>query len=135
MRAGYLLDTNQVSVAVTPGSSVNRRVRDCRRRGVAVGTCVPVLCDIEVGVRQVADPAQYRLDLDRLLRQVRVWPLDRAASEEYGLIYNDLRRRGRSLSQVDMRLASLARRMNLILVTTDTDFEALPDIPTENWVT
>ena len=31
-------------------------------------------------------------------------------------------------------LASLARRMSLTLLTTDQDFQALPDIRTENWL-
>ena len=32
-----------------------------------------------------------------------------------------------------MMLASLARVMNLTILTTDRDFEALPDIRTEDW--
>lgn len=32
-------------------------------------------------------------------------------------------------------LASVARQMGLTLVTTDTDFEALPDLKRENWTT
>ena len=31
-------------------------------------------------------------------------------------------------------LAALCRQMNLTLLTTDRDFEALPDIRVENWV-
>jgi len=50
-------------------------------------------------------------------------------------IYNDLRRRGRVLSQVDVMLAALTRQMQLTLVTADQDFAALPDVKTENWIT
>lgn len=32
-------------------------------------------------------------------------------------------------------LASLARQHNLTILTTGRDFEALPDINTENWLT
>ena len=32
-----------------------------------------------------------------------------------------------------MMLAALARVMNLTILTTDRDFEALPDILTEDW--
>jgi predicted nucleic acid-binding protein len=46
----------------------------------------------------------------------------------------ELRAKGRVLSQVDMTLAALARRMQLVLLTTDRDFEALPDVQVENWV-
>jgi predicted nucleic acid-binding protein len=37
----------------------------------------------------------------------------------YGEIHQDLKRRGRVLSQVDMMLAALARQMGLKLATSD----------------
>ncbi|MGZ3486442.1 MAG: type II toxin-antitoxin system VapC family toxin [Isosphaeraceae bacterium] len=52
----------------------------------------------------------------------------------YAEIYHDLRARGRVLSQVDMLLAALARSMNATLLTSDRDFEALPELRVENWL-
>jgi tRNA(fMet)-specific endonuclease VapC len=132
--AGYLLDTNHLSRAVTPRSPVRQRITDLRQRGSKVGTCVPVLCEIEAGIQQVSQPDVYRLNLERLLRQIRVWPIDPSPATLYGVIHHDLKRRGRVLSQVDMMLAALARQMTLTVVTSDQDFTALPDIPVENWL-
>ncbi len=81
----------------------------------------------------MADPAQYRKGLSRLLQLVRIWPLTPATSRAYGEIANDLRRRGRALSQVDIMLAALCQELNLTLVTTDKDFTALRWLKTENW--
>ncbi len=134
MTVGYLLDTNHVGHAVTPGSVVRQRLAELRARGLKVGTCVCVLCEIEAGIQQVRQPDVYRLSLDRLLQQVRIWPIDRLTARLYGAIHHDLKRRGRVLSQVDMMLAALARQMQLTLVTSDRDFAALPDVPTENWL-
>jgi predicted nucleic acid-binding protein len=72
--------------------------------------------------------------LARLLRQVRICPLDESTARLYGVIHHDLKHRGRVLSQVDMMLAALSRQMQLTLVTSDLDFTALPDVPTENWL-
>jgi tRNA(fMet)-specific endonuclease VapC len=130
---GYLLDTNHVAKAVRPSSPVYRRIYDERRRGRRVGTCIPVLCEIEVGRRQVVNPDAYRRGLDDLLRKVRLWPLTRMTAEHYGEIEADLKRRGRVLSQVDLMLAALCRELDLMLVTTDKDFTALPWLKTENW--
>ncbi len=130
--AGYLLDTNHLSVAVRAGS-VRDRIRQAKELGVQIGTCVPALCELEVGIRQVREPEVYRKSLVRLLSSVRVWPLDLETAEIYGEVYHDLRRRGRVLSQVDMMLAALAQKLSLTLLTTDRDFEALPGLPTENW--
>ncbi len=57
-------------------------------------------------------------------------PLARA----FGELYLTLQSRGRALSHVDIVLAAMARQMNLTVLTTDRDFEALPEIPTENWL-
>jgi tRNA(fMet)-specific endonuclease VapC len=132
--SGYLLDTNHVGHAVTPASVVRQRIVKLRSAGVKIGTCIPVLCEIEAGVQQVSRADVYRLNLQRLLRQVRVWPMDGSTAALYGVIYQDLKRRGRVLSQVDIMLAALARQMNLILVTTDQDFAALPELQSENWL-
>jgi predicted nucleic acid-binding protein len=60
--------------------------------------------------------------------------LERDLARHYVEIFKELRKRGRVLSQVDMILASLARQQDLTIATTDRDFEALPDIRTENWL-
>ena len=132
--SGYLLDTNHTGHAVTANSAVRQRIAELRAGGIKVGTCVPVLCEIEAGIQQVNQPDAYRLNLDRLLRQVRIRPVDRSTAQIYGVIHHDLKRRGRVLSQVDMILAALSRQMKLTLVTSDQDFAALPDILPETWL-
>jgi len=134
LTSGYVLDTNHLSKAVRTGSVVQRRIAELRAGGVKIGVCVPVLCEIEAGIRQLNRPDDYRRDLERLLRQVRIWPIDRLTALIYGEIHHDLKRRGRVLSQVDMMLAALARQMTVTLVTSDQDFQALPDITTANWL-
>jgi predicted nucleic acid-binding protein len=90
---------------------------------------------LESGIQQSQQPEHLRRTLrDHLRTTVRVWPLDPPIARLYGEIYNDLQRRGRALSQVDMMLVALSRMMNLTLLTSDRDFEALPDIRTENWL-
>ena len=69
-----------------------------------------------------------------LFHYVKTWPLDPSDAGPYAAIDIELRRRGRAMSQADMMLAALARRMKLTLLTTDRDFEAFPDIHRENWV-
>jgi predicted nucleic acid-binding protein len=69
-----------------------------------------------------------------LLRQVRVWPLELAIAPLYAEIYHDVRGRGRALSQVDMLLAAMARSMSATILTSDRDFDALPDLRVENWL-
>ena len=135
MRRGYLLDTNQLSLAAAKrGWGVVAKLRDAASRGVRVGTCVPVLCEIEAGFAGMTNAARYRAELRHLLRLVAVWPIDLATAAEYGQAFQELRTKGRARSQVDMMLAAMTRQHRLVLVTSDPDFTALPEVPTENWL-
>ncbi|HMF14244.1 MAG TPA: type II toxin-antitoxin system VapC family toxin [Gemmataceae bacterium] len=129
----YLLDTNHVGMAVDRSSRVGQRIFEARLAGVRLGTCLPVLCEIEAGMRQVRRKVKYRRDLNHLLRQLRLWSIDLRTARIYGDLYTELRRRGRALSQVDIMVAAFARQMKLTVLTTDPDFEALPDIRTADW--
>jgi tRNA(fMet)-specific endonuclease VapC len=93
-----------------------------------------VLCELETAIQNSSRPASCYHHLNTLLAHIRLWPVDRDIARIYGELYLDLARRGRILSHVDIVLAALARQLNLILLTTDRDFEALPDLRTENWL-
>jgi tRNA(fMet)-specific endonuclease VapC len=80
------------------------------------------------------DAAATRRRLEGLLQVVRLWPVDLDIAVRYGEIFAESQKAGRALSQVDMILAAMARNSNVILLTTDQDFQALPDISTENWL-
>ena len=131
--AAYLLDTNHVGMAVDRTSRVGQRIFEARLAGVRLGTCLPVLCEIEAGMRQVRHKVKYRRDLNHLLRQLRLWSIDLKTARIYGDLYMELRRRGRVLSQVDIMVGALARQMKLTILTTDRDFDALPDLRTDDW--
>jgi tRNA(fMet)-specific endonuclease VapC len=129
----YLLDTNHVGMAVNRASTEGQRIFEARLRGMRLGTCLPVLCEIEAGLRQVRHKAKYRRDLNHLLLQLRLWPIDLKTTRLYGEVYMELPRLGRVLSQVDIMVAALARQMKLTILTIDRDFAALPDIRTDDW--
>jgi tRNA(fMet)-specific endonuclease VapC len=130
---GFLLDTNHVGQAVRSNSSLWQQIHTAKQRGLRVGTCIPVLCEVESGRVNVARPDLYHRGLKSLLGKITIWPLTLTTATYYGEIFNDLRRRGRSLSQVDIMLAALCRELDLTLGTTDKDFVALPWLKTENW--
>jgi predicted nucleic acid-binding protein len=131
---GYLLDTNHASAAIRRVSPLRERIHELIRGGVRVGTCMPVICELEAAIQQTKRPTAARRTLDRLLHTVRLWPVDREVARVFGEIYCDLRHRGRALSYVDIVLAALCKLMDLTLLTTDRDFEALPDARTEDWL-
>ena len=135
MMALYLIDTNHLSDALNNTSSVRERLFQSRRQGHRFGTCVPVLCELETGLYHTLHRDRNRRILAELLRQIRRWPLEQSLAPIYADVFHFLRARGRALSQVDMMLAALARSMDATLLTSDRDFEALPHLRVENWLT
>ena len=131
---GYLLDTNHLSHAIRVVSPLRQRLRNAHRQGFRLITCWPALCELEEGIVFTHDPNQYHQILKALLREIRIWPMDWSLVQKYGDCAKLVRSRGRVLSTTDLILAAFARRDNLVLLTTDKDFEALPEITTENWI-
>jgi tRNA(fMet)-specific endonuclease VapC len=131
--ADYLLDCNHLSAAIRKVSAVRDRIHQARRGGNRFITCLPVLCELEAGIQQTATPADYRRRLGQLLRHIRLWPSDQDTARLYGTAFNELRRHARALSQVDIMLAALARQHKLVILSSDSGFDALPDIKRENW--
>ncbi len=132
--ARYLLDTNHLSAALDDRSAVREHIYRSRQAGNRLGTCVPVLCELETGLYHTRRRDHNRRILAALLRQIRVWPLEPALAPAYAEIFHDWRAKGRALSQFDMLLAAMARSMNATLLTSDRDFEALTDLRVENWL-
>jgi predicted nucleic acid-binding protein len=60
---GYLLDTNHLGAAVRRVSTVRDQINQRKRQGQRFGTCVPVLCELEAGFRQLTRPEVHRQTL------------------------------------------------------------------------
>jgi tRNA(fMet)-specific endonuclease VapC len=131
--ADYLLDCNHISPALRKASPLRDRILQSRLMGHRFISCYPVLCELEVGISQTPKPEANHRQLSHLLHHIRLWPLDAKTVQIYAEIYLELRNKGRVLSQVDIMLAALARQHKLTLLTSDRDFEALPDLAIENW--
>ncbi len=134
MRRVFLVDTNHLSAAINPVSPVREQFYQQHRLGARFRTCIPVVCEIEVGIQDSSHLDSYRRQLQQLLRKVKLVSLEPTLAQVYGEVYRQLRRIGRPMSQVDMMLAALVRQSGWILLTADRDFEALPDIRKENWL-
>jgi tRNA(fMet)-specific endonuclease VapC len=130
----YLLDTNHLGEAIRPVSHLRDRIRAARAAGHVFGVCVLVLGEIEAGICQTAAPDEYRRRLRQILKDIRVWPLDPPVGRIYGDLFVDAQARGRTLGSVDLFLAALCRHMDLVLLTSDHDFDGVPEQHAENWL-
>ena len=58
--ADYLLDCNLLSAALRRAAPVRDRIHRERRAGHRLISCYPVLCELEVGIQQTAQPDANR---------------------------------------------------------------------------
>lgn len=130
----YLLDSNALTALINKREPVTQRAREARGRGCRVGTCEPVVAEMLSGIEGSTSRETNLIRLNRGLKRLACWPLDRRASEAYGRLAADLRRRGRPMQVVDMMLGAIAISLgNCTVVTTDSDLSAVPGLSVENW--
>jgi predicted nucleic acid-binding protein len=72
MKSRYLLDTNHLGAALNLDQRVWGRLRTLIAAGDRIGTCIPVLCELEVGLRQTLRRDQNHRLLRKVLHEVRV---------------------------------------------------------------
>lgn len=132
--SNYLLDTNPMSPLVTLEHPLRARVLQQLTQGDTFAVSVPSITELLFGIGTLPRAAQNRSEWDRLRPNFDVYAPDEMDAQEAADLQIALRRRGRQLETVDALIAALALRYDLILLTTDRDFEALPDLPQENWL-
>jgi tRNA(fMet)-specific endonuclease VapC len=72
---------------------------------------------------------------DLLVGALLVLPFDERAAEVYGPLRAQLESEGRRLDEPDLRIASIARSRDLVLVTGNVrHFGRVPDLEVENWL-
>ena len=131
----YCFDTDVVSTMLKPHPplSLVRRVA-----GIPPGE----QCTTSITVGELLYGAA-RLDRERLVEKVRtiidyaqqVLPFDRAAAEIYGALRAQLEAKGRRLAEPDLRIAAIALRHDLTLVTGNVrHFARVPNLRVENWL-
>ena len=130
----FLLDTGPAADFVNRRHGIYDRVRRELESGNRVGICTPVLGELWAGVYHSATRDQ---NIDRLVRRLTgliIWPYDESAAREFGMLFSELRSRGRPMQQVDIQIAAIAMTLgNCTVITKDSDFAAIARLPIDNW--
>ena len=130
----YLLDSGIASDLINRRGLVPARVRAVRLQGDRVGLGTPVLGELIAGIENSNDPPRHLATMWRNLAQLTLWTFDRAAAIEFGKVYAELRRAGRSLQVPDLQIAAIALSLgNCVVVSKDSDLRAVPRLTVEDW--
>lgn len=132
--ADYLLDTNHISPLVTPGHRLRPILTMRRRQGDSFHIAVPALTEMLFGIKM----------LPRAQRNIEEWrkfagfftyhQIEKDDAEDAADLQVSLRQQGWQLGTVDALIASISLRNDLILLSTDKDYTAVPNLALVNWL-
>jgi predicted nucleic acid-binding protein len=130
----FLLDTNHFSNYLDRRPGLTERIKRGLESGNRFGICLPVLCEYRAGM---GIGRRYQRNLARVqtaMEVFRIWPCDEHTAAEFGRLFGELRAVGRGLTPFDLLIAAAACQYNLTLLTADKDFEPVPGLRFENWL-
>jgi predicted nucleic acid-binding protein len=131
----YLLDSNHVSPLVTLDHPLRQRVLKAIHRGDVCALTTANLAEVLFGIGVVPRAEQNQREWENLRPSFRLYVVEEQDVVQSVELRIFLRRRGRQIGLVDAVLAAIALRYNLVLLTADRDFDAVPELPHENWLT
>ena len=133
----YLLDTNMLSglMKTTRSAALVQRMAMTAFEDRATSTVS--LAELLFGAHKAGSRSEELLQ--RIGRAVpadmRLYPFDREAAEEYGQLRAYLEARGAPIGHHDTQIAAIALANDLTVVTGNTrHFERVPGLNVENWL-
>ena len=134
MKRHYLLDTGIAQDYQASCGDVRARAIAQRQAGHRIGICVPVLGELWSGIECSSSRERNLRTLRQALATLVICPYTTEAAEEFGRIFAELKRTGRIIQQIDMQIGAIARTLpNCVVVSKDSDFQAIAGITVENW--
>lgn len=131
----YLLDTNHLSPLVTLTHSLRRRIFHEQRRGNTFAIALPSVTEFLFGIGLLPRAEQNLSEWEHLQELLTIYNLGMDDAQFAAELQISLRKKGWQLDTVDALIAATAIQHNLVLLTTDKDFRAIPQLPQENWLT
>jgi tRNA(fMet)-specific endonuclease VapC len=130
----YLLDTGSAADCIFRRHGVDERVKEARRAGGRIGVAIPVVAELLAGVEYSQSRDRNLEIVNRNLNLFRVWPFTLDAAREYGRLFAYLRRTGRPMQAIDIMIAATAFSLgNCTVVSSDSDLQAIPGLPVDDW--
>ncbi len=130
----YVLDTNIVTALLKGNESVKDRLKNVVMRGEDI--FISAICYYEIKRGLLDANAAIKLSkFNQFCKLFRILMLDtQSIFDRATEIYVNLKQKGELINDADILIASSAMEHDLILVTSDSDFNRIPDIKIENWL-
>ena len=125
----YLLDTNIVIAMFASEPAI----QDKRQNADRVYLPSPVVGELCYGARKSSRPLENLAQVNQLIQDFEVIPCNLESAQRFGIIKDQLRRKGRPIPDNDIWIAAIAMQHGLVLVTRDAHFDEVESLQTERW--
>ena len=132
--ARYLLDTNHLSPLVTITHPLRYRIQKQRQRQDVFSVPAPALAEMLFGIQVLPRREKNLHEWRRISPFFNYYGIERVDAEKAARLQVELRGIGRQLATLDAFIAVIAIRFEMILLTSDHDFDPIPGLMTENWL-
>lgn len=129
----YMLDTNTASYVI---KGTPPQVREKLKTISMSDICISAITEAELlrGVAKKPEAKKLPLIVNEFLIRVEIMPWDSKVAKTYGSFSNQIESEGLNLGTMDMLIASHAKSLEFVLVTSDKAFFNLNDyVKLENW--
>jgi predicted nucleic acid-binding protein len=128
----YLMDTNTITDLIEGYQQVTLTLSQKIIEEHTIGLCPPVYYEVMRGLQWKNLLRKQAVFQNSILPQLDWIPFVEDEWDQAIQFWVSAKSKGRQLSDMDVLLAAIAQRLNTVIVSSDTDFDALP-VQRENW--
>ena len=125
----YLLDTNIVIGMFAEDKVIQEKIENTEKLFLAS----PVVGELYYGARKSSRPMENLARANSLTQRFPLYSCNLETAKWFGIIKDQLRRKGRLIPDNDIWIAAIAMQHGLILVTRDAHFDEVESLHTEYW--
>ena len=125
----YLLDTNIIIQMFTGDPTIQEKMLN----GNNLFLASPALGELYYGAQKSDKVTENLHRINTFVENHIFLSCDLETAQWFGIIKNQLRRKGRLIPDNDIWIAAIAMQYNLILVTHDAHFDEVESLQTERW--
>ena len=125
----YLLDTNIVIKMLVGDIAIQEKMQN----GNNLFLTSLVVGELYYGAQKSGKVTENLHRINIFVEEHIFLPCDLETAQWYGIIRNQLRRKGRPIPNNDIWISALAMQHNLILVTRDSHFNEVESLQVERW--
>lgn len=122
----YLLDANHLSPLVTVDHPLRKMIFARFQAGDTFAIATPVLSEFLFGIASLPRAEQNLREWQHLQSDFAYYQISPDHAQDAAALRIQLRKRGWQLALFDALSAIIALQNNLVLLTTDKDFDAIP---------